>query len=408
MVFNFQETLFALSAALDCVEHDVFGVATNHGKRVTAVAVAMASELSLPRTQLQALSACAIMHDCALTEYVQQEFGGSAILAAQDTDSARLSIHCWMGELALRSLPYEAELTTNVVLYHHERADGSGPFGRKASETPLYARLIHLADNLDTRFDLSWMSDAKHDAILAYLSENQGRLFDPQICRLFLRVFDHDGLTELRNEKIDMRLRELLPAGNMLCSPDQLVDFAGVFAAITDYKSRFTRVHSMGIAQKARQMAEFYGADEETAARMYFAGALHDIGKLVVDRDVLEKPDALSDSEYRHIQTHVYHTYQILSEIQGLEDVTRWASYHHEKLDGTGYPFGYKGDRLDRWERMMGCLDIYQALTEERPYKNGMTHAEAMNLLRKMAVSGKLDEAIVEDIDTLFGGAATT
>ena len=407
MVFNFQDTLFALSGALDCVEHEVFGVAINHGKRVTAVAVAMARELTLPRTQLQALSACAILHDCALTEYVQQEFGGSAILAAQSTEPARLGIHCWMGELALRTLPYEAELTDNVVLYHHECADGSGPFGKKAAETPLYARLIHLADTLDTRFDLSFMNEEKFAAIESYLEDNEGLLFEPQLCRLFLRVFEQDGLTGLRNEKIDLRLRELLPAGNMLCTPDQLIAFGAVFAAITDYKSRFTRVHSMGIAQKARQMAEYYGADQETAARMYLAGSLHDIGKLVVDRDVLEKPDALSDSEYRHIQTHVYHTYQILSEVQGLEDVTRWASLHHEKLDGTGYPFGYKGDRLDRWERMMGCLDIYQALTEERPYKNGMTHGEAMGLLGKMAAGGKLDGDIVADIDSLFGGNAS-
>ena len=407
MVFNFQETLFALGAALDCVEHDVFGVASNHGKRVAAVTVAMAAELGLPRTQLQALSACSIMHDCALTEYVQQEFGGSAILAAQGTDSARLGIHCWMGELNMRSLPYAAEMTANVVLYHHETADGAGPFGKKASETPLFARLIHLADTLDTRFDLSWMSDTKFSAMLEYLDAGEGSMFDPQISRLFLRVFDHDSLTSLRNEKIDMRLRELLPAGNMLCAPAQLISFAGVFAAITDYKSRFTRVHSAGIAEKARQMAEYYGADEETAARMYFAGALHDIGKLVVDRDVLEKPDALSASEYRHVQTHVYHTYRILSEIPGLEDVTLWASYHHEKLDGTGYPFGYRADSLDRWERMMGCLDIYQALTEDRPYKNGMSHPEAMKILRKMAESGKLDEDIVEDIEKLFGCEAS-
>lgn len=136
------------------------------------------------------------------------------------------------------------------------------------------------------------------------------------------------------------------------------------------------------------------------AAKLYFAGALHDIGKLAVDRGVLEKPARLTDSEYRHIQDHAVWTYKILSGIQGLEDVTHWASNHHEKLDGSGYPQGLAAGQLDFWDRMLGCIDIYQALTEERPYKAGMTHAQAAAILRRMAGAGKLDESIVEDLCT--------
>jgi HD-GYP domain-containing protein (c-di-GMP phosphodiesterase class II) len=406
MLFNFLETLFALSDPLDCVEHDVFGVTGNHGKRVAAVSVAMAQELGLPRTQLQALAACALMHDCGLTEYMQQEFGGSALLAARETSPDKLGIHCWMGELHLRALPFDPALTANVVLCHHENADGSGPFGKRAEDTPLFARILHLADTADTVFDLSWMNDQKQEALDTYLEQNQGKLFDEQLVSLFRRAFDEKALVELRNEKLDMRLRELLPACNQLCTPQQLIDFGRVFAFVTDCKSKYTHIHSVGIAQKAKQMAEYYGADEETSARMYLAGALHDIGRLVIDRDVLEKPDRLSESEYRHVKTHVYHTYRILSEAPGLEDVTLWSAYHHERLDGTGYPFGLKADRLNTWERMMACLDIYQALTEERPYKHGMSHNDAMGILVRMAASGKLDAHITDDIGWLFAPAS--
>ena len=217
-----------------------------------------------------------------------------------------------------------------------------------------------------------------------------------------MNLIREDDLSCLRNEKIDVFLHSLLPGGTVSCTPQELMDFAGVFARIVDYKSHFTKTHSIGIAQKAYDMALFYQTDQELAARLFFAGALHDIGKLVVDRDILEKPDKLDNAEYKHIQTHVYYTYKILSDIPGLEEITKWATYHHEKLDGTGYPFALSAEGLGKWERMMACLDIYQALTEERPYKKGMTHEETIQILTTMAENGKLDLQIIQDIDQKY------
>ncbi|MEG1774212.1 MAG: HD domain-containing protein, partial [Oscillospiraceae bacterium] len=186
-------------------------------------------------------------------------------------------------------------------------------------------------------------------------------------------------------------------------SGDTLFHIAAMFASIIDYKSEATRTHSLGIAQKALTMARYYGYDEETAQQLYFAGAVHDVGKLVVSKDVLEKPDKLNAAEYRHMQTHAWHTYAILSRVQGFEEITNWASLHHEKLNGTGYPFGKTAKDLGQKERMMACLDIYQALTEARSYKAKMSHPAAMLILRSMVQSGQLDDQIVEDIDKLFG-----
>lgn len=76
---------------------------------------------------------------------------------------------------------------------------------------------------------------------------------------------------------------------------------------------------------------------------------------------------------------------------------------HHEKLDGTGYPFGKTGAELDHEERLMGCIDIYQALTEERPYKAGMSHSKSLSIMREMAANGAIDGEITEDIDKCFG-----
>lgn len=400
MKFDYLSTLFALSYALDCVEHDLLGVTTNHGKRVAVLAVQMGRRCGITPGQQRELAACAVLHDCALTEYVHDEYHGAFARAMRELPG-ELSPHCAMGEKQLRNMPFSADIK-NVILYHHENADGSGPFGRKAAEVPLFSRLIHLADVTDAVHDLSGLETEKREKVRRFLAQCRGAMFTEEGVGLLLAVLDGTDAAALSNEGIDAELTRLVPPGEMNCTPGQLMDFASVFAAITDYKSHFTCAHSMGIAQKSRRMAEYYGADDELAARLYFAGALHDIGKLAVDRDVLEKPGRLTPAEYTHIQTHAYATYEILRKIKGMEDVTRWASHHHEKLDGSGYPFGLRGDEMDRWERLLCCLDIYQALTEDRPYKKAMDRAQAMAILRHMADIGQLDADIVRDIGVVW------
>lgn len=102
------------------------------------------------------------------------------------------------------------------------------------------------------------------------------------------------------------------------------------------------------------------------------------------------------------MKNHAYYTYEILNSIRGFEDICRWASYHHEKLNGKGYPFGKTGEELDEKERLMGCIDIYQALTEKRPYKEGMSHEGSINIMKDMAHNNFIDLKIVEDIDEVF------
>ena len=86
-----------------------------------------------------------------------------------------------------------------------------------------------------------------------------------------------------------------------------------------------------------------------------------------------------------------------------LGEIVHWASYHHEKLDGSGYPFGKKAEELDFIDRLMACCDIYQALTEDRPYKDAMSHEKSIEIMRSMAVGNKIDSQIVEDMNKVFG-----
>ena len=147
-----------------------------------------------------------------------------------------------------------------------------------------------------------------------------------------------------------------------------------LFAQIVDYKSPFTSTHSIGVAEDAERLSRYMGFDEETVQKMYLAGALHDIGKVAVGNEILEKPGRLTEDEFAVMKHHAAYTYYILSGVDDFDEIRDWAAFHHERLDGTGYPFGKTAAELNTQERMMACIDIYQALTESRPYKQGMPH----------------------------------
>lgn len=395
------DIMYSLSYALDSVEGELLHATPHHAKRVAYMAVNTGKQFGMAEKTLLNLAIASVLHDNALTEYIQSEVR----MRGTSENTGNFGDHCVIGERNVSRMPFYKE-TPNVILYHHELADGTGPFGKRASETPLSARLIHIADQVDVRFDLSSVSREKYDSIIKYISENTGSLFDPETASAFLSTFSLDVLHELSGENIIGMLKDTLPVVYVDYTNEELIGISTMFAKIIDYKSSFTCTHSSGVAQKAMAMGKFWGYDETEQAKLYLAGSLHDIGKLVIGNDVLEKPSSLTTDEYKYIQTHAAATYQILKTISGFEDMCDWASFHHEMLDGSGYPFGYTADRLNRNERLMACVDIYQALSEKRPYKDGLQHEAAMKILNDMASKGKLDADIVKDIGICFSGRA--
>ena len=149
-------------------------------------------------------------------------------------------------------------------------------------------------------------------------------------------------------------------------------------------------------------MCRHYRFSPEKTLEMKIAAALHDLGKLAISNAILDKPGKLDDREMETMKSHTYYTTMALRKIEGFERITRWAGNHHEKLDGSGYPFGYDHAALTFEERLMGCLDIYQALTEDRPYRDGMGHDKALSILREQAGKELIDREIVEAIDQTF------
>lgn len=383
--------LMVLSEALDRVEAELLGVTDHHAKRVAWLSLKMGRLLRMQENELPLLAVSALLHDSALNEYRE------GYQNKEDRTVEALRGHCIAGESNIRLIP-DCGRESNFVLYHHECADGSGPFGKKAGETPLGAQLIHIADVTDRELSLGTIGADCMVLVRDYVKKGTGSLFSKEVSGAFLEILSEGGLELLHDNRIEMLTLDI-PA--CFCDTDLRI-LSELFARIIDFKSPFTKDHSIGLAEKAEIMARSYGWGEEIAEQLYCAGALHDIGKLMVDRDVLEKPGKLDQGEYRHIQTHAYETYRLLSGLEGLGKILEWASYHHEKLNGAGYPFGKEASELDQQSRLLACLDIYQALTEDRPYKAGMSHSKVMGILRKMVEENELDREITERIGQVF------
>ena len=114
--------------------------------------------------------------------------------------------------------------------------------------------------------------------------------------------------------------------------------------------------HGKRVAYISIRMAEYWKIQGDELQDLAMCALLHDIGKMAVGNEILEKPDKLTDDEFSKMKNHAGYTYLILSEVNDFEEIRDWAAFHHEKLNGKGYPFGKTAAELNEPERIMACI----------------------------------------------------
>ena len=402
MKIELNEILYAVSSGLDAVENELLGVRPGHCKRIAALSIMLGKALGLTPDELVDLAAFSILHDCALTQINQEEleyqkYNDGQGYSELDFNSRR----CKISEYNTKYMPFKTN-NRDVLLLHRENADGSGPQGRTYDRTPIKAQIIHLADSIDSAFDITNPSRDTYGAIIYYVKSNAGTMFSREVVDTFCKTFKMKHLNNISITNVSTFLRKATKHFNDEYSQQEVINLATLIAKIIDFKSHYTCRHSSGVAVNCKIMAEHYKFPDEKLTRFYLAGALHDVGKLKISNAILQKPSRLDDSEYEIMKKHAYYTYEIVSEIKNMDDIKVWAAHHHEKLNGSGYPFGLKEADLSHEERLMACCDIYQALTEERAYKKGFSHEEAISIMRDMAMKGEIDFGIMNAMDGVF------
>ena len=177
--------LAACSYALDCVETELVHVTSRHAKRVAYMSVCLAEQMEIHGKDLQDLAVYALLHDNALTQYIQEELHSNI---ADIQDMPRIGVHCSLGEENIQGLPFHTEIK-NVILYHHENADGSGPFGKTWEEVPLFSWIIHLCDLLDQACCRKAFTTDTWEKAKDFLQKVKGSLVDEECVDAFESIF---------------------------------------------------------------------------------------------------------------------------------------------------------------------------------------------------------------------------
>lgn len=163
-------------------------------------------------------------------------------------------------------------------------------------------------------------------------------------------------------------------------------DIALTLVKTLEYYDNYTRGHSERVANWASLIAEKMNLSKYKIEQIYWAGILHDIGKIFVPQSILNKAGKLSPEEFEKIKLHPIKGEELLKKVEGMEEISQIIRHHHERYDGKGYPDGLSGENIPIESRILAVVDSFDAMISERPYKKPLTNEEAIYELKRMSL----------------------
>lgn len=370
-----------IAGAMDLMDPAI----AHHHQRVACLAAAVGRAIGLPDPTLRDLVLAACLHDCGA-------FSLDERLRLMTFEVARPHDHALAGFRLLRSCPRFAP-AGSIVRHHHVPWESGRGERHGGVEVQLASHVLHLADRASVLLAPGATPQARTRAVRAEIRPRAGRVFVPELVEALCDLTASSELLESAvhpersTPETDALGGELLSGGGLRCVQRLLWQ-------LTDFRSPFTATHTAGVAEVAEHLAVLCGLAGGRSAAVGVAAGLHDVGKLAVPSEVLEKERDLTRGERSTLRGHPFHGYRLLAAVPGLESVNAWASFHHERLDGSGYPFHLAAARLPLESRIVAVADVFTALTEERPYRRGMSGREAVAIVGRMAGAGALDPGV--------------
>jgi putative nucleotidyltransferase with HDIG domain len=380
---NLYELLKSISDAQDLVSP----VLSNHHQQVAYLSYRLSQAMDLPVNEQKDIFIAGLVHDIGALSKNER-------LDIIEEETLSVNNHAFLGAKLLMDFK-PLQNPAGIIKYHHLPWNGGSGSRYGEEAVPVGSHVIHLADRVCAMIKKDYNILSQIPQIMDMIKTKSNSLFEPGMVEAL------SGLS--KNEFIWLDLISGSPAKKVNTGLldivelelDDMIDLSIIFAQIIDFRSSFTAQHSAGVAKTAEKLAELVGFSPAECKMMLVAGYLHDLGKLAIDNKVLEKPAKLDEEEFNEIRSHTYFTYQLLNNIPSLKQISEWASYHHERLDGKGYPFHINGNNLSLGSRVMAVADVFTAITENRPYRKGMTDANAISVLNNMVEDGALDGKIV-------------
>lgn len=379
---NLGNLVLSLSDAMDLANPALI----QHQQRTAFVVWEMGKAARLSTERLERIFIAALLHDIGAFSLEEK-------VSVRNFEVENLEEHCIRGELLLNNIPWLKD-SASIIRFHHTEWQHWG----ESIETPVVfeSQLLFLADYLERAIKREHYILLQHEDILSKIESLSGSSLHPQVVDLFNSVNQSE---EFWLDLVSPRLYSLLlnegPFSKTVIDYSDISAIAELFRNIIDFKSRFTSTHSSGVAASASMLARIFGLTDTEIGLIEVAGNLHDIGKLAIPNSILDKPGSLTKDEMSVMKSHTYYTYSVINTIGGLNHIAEWAAYHHERLDGSGYPFHCVASGLSTGARILMVADIFTALAEDRPYRKGMSKDGIVQIIKQFSDGNRLDTRIV-------------
>lgn len=382
MAINLGNLMLSLSEISDIANPLI----AQHQQRVAFIALKLARACGADRQMTENIFAAALVHDIGALSLEEKA-------AVHNFETIDPEPHCIRGAILLADTPWFKTIAP-IVRYHHTPRKNRGQ--PVAEPVAFAASVVLLADYAERLIDRNRYILHQHDGIIDNIRALKENVVEGRVVDLFLEVSQREEFwLDLISPRIYQHLLHEGPYQNTVIGIKEFASVSTLFCNIIDFKSSFTATHTAGVAACAGKMAELFGYTDLEVELFKIAGNMHDIGKMVIPNRILEKPDRLTVEEFEVIKSHTYYTYYFLRSIGEFHQIARWAAYHHEKLDGSGYPFHCRAEEIDNGARIVMVADIFTAVSEDRPYRKGMDKNAVYRILDQQVRQNLIDSQMV-------------
>lgn len=367
-----------------------------HARRVAVMAWRIGRRLGLNDDDLDDLLIAALIHDCGIDSPAEH----TTIITHSRWETE--DEHCIRGARYLDDCPY-LDRFRPIVRYHHTPWNVLSILDLDAKDK-LFTNILFCADRCYVGFHRLCITRGpdyiiNHKAeLIAEVAALGVDALSPDVLDAYRSVAKTDGFwLALYPDFIDSSLSPLnrKEGRDVVVSLHEMRAYAVLISRLVDAKSHYTHEHSKRVALLTARLGATLGIDPRMAAPLEIAALMHDVGKQQSPEEILLKPGPLDEGERAIIKRHTIGSEVTLSQLFPDSQIVTWAASHHEKLDGSGYPYGLTAADLDIHSRILTVSDIFQALTQDRPYRRLMPMDGAIEIIDGMVASGELDQDVV-------------
>lgn len=358
----FHDLLEAISRITNLIEFKD----AHHSERVALNAMRLAREVGVSdKSALAQVYFAGLLHDVGEVGIPDVMLHKKGKLS--EDEFQLLTTHTAIGQ-QIASQVAILDIASNLILWHHERWDGSGyPEGLTADETPILAQIVTACDAFDNIRRGGLFSHPEDWE--AELVKNAGIQFNPILVAPLIKLTQHGHTDDIERSAEDEEVIEAIERNEDVIEPLRK-GYIGIIMnfmlTLMEAKHKESAVHSRRVARLCEMMAERMNLSQLEKETLTIAGHLHDIGKMGIPNSIIEKHGMLDDWEYGLVQQHPAHAASILEPLVGFEEVRTTIMYHHERWDGSGYPEGLSGKDIPLLSRVLHLCDLADALSHVR------------------------------------------